>query len=163
MQIKQINRLHPVFAAATACALSLSLAACDQKQSGAQTGSNPDNAADQAVTKLEQAGDSMKKSAGKVAAAAEDKANEAADAISKKTVSAGDALGDAAVTAKVKSALVADRGINALEIEVSTTNGIVTLHGTASSQADSDEAAHIASEVGGVKSVRNELVVVARS
>ncbi len=72
---------------------------------------------------------------------------------------AGDAIGDAALTGKVKSALIADPDVKALRIDVDTKNAVVTLNGTADSQAHADKAITVARQVDGVKSVENRLTV----
>ncbi len=70
---------------------------------------------------------------------------------------------NAALAAKVKSALVADREVNALEIDVVAAQGAVTLYGTAPTRASRERAARVASGIEGVKSVTNKLAVVAGS
>jgi hyperosmotically inducible protein len=72
---------------------------------------------------------------------------------------AGDAAGDAAVTAKVKTALLADADVKGLQIDVDTRNGVVTLNGTADNQANMTKAQTIARNIDGVKSVENKLTV----
>jgi hyperosmotically inducible protein len=72
---------------------------------------------------------------------------------------AGDAAGDAAVTAKVKTALLADTDVKGLQIDVDTRNGVVTLNGTADNQANMTKAQTIARNIDGVKSVENKLTV----
>jgi hyperosmotically inducible periplasmic protein len=72
---------------------------------------------------------------------------------------AGEAIGDAAVTAKVKSALIADPDVKALRIDVDTKDHVVTLNGSADSQAHADKAVTIAQGIEGVKSVDNKLTV----
>jgi hyperosmotically inducible protein len=72
---------------------------------------------------------------------------------------AGDAVGDAAITGKVKTVLIADPDIKALQIDVDTKNGVVTLSGAADSAAHSDKASADARGVDGVKSVDNKLTV----
>jgi hyperosmotically inducible protein len=84
----------------------------------------------------------------------------AADAAERNVEQAGKALDDAAVTAKVKSALVAEPNLKSTTINVDTTAGVVTLKGTADSQDTRQKAEQIATTVEGVRSVRNELVVV---
>jgi osmotically-inducible protein OsmY len=73
---------------------------------------------------------------------------------------AGKALDDATVTAKVKTALVAEPDLKALSINVDTTAGIVTLRGTTNSANAKTHAEQIASTIEGVRSVKNELVVI---
>jgi hyperosmotically inducible protein len=70
-----------------------------------------------------------------------------------------DAVGDAAITGKVKSALIADPDVKALKIDVDTSNGVVMLNGSADSAAHSDKATTVAQGVDGVKSVENHLTV----
>ena len=66
---------------------------------------------------------------------------------------------DAAVTAGVKAALLADSGLSTATISVDTQKGAVTLTGTVDSDAMKAKAAEIAKGVKGVKSVVNNLTV----
>jgi len=70
---------------------------------------------------------------------------------------------DKALAAQVKSALGADANLRMLAIDAGAANGIVTLWGTADTRAHRDKAAKVASGVPGVKSVKNEVVIVAGS
>ncbi len=70
---------------------------------------------------------------------------------------------DKALAGKVKSALLAERGLNAHGIDVVAKNGVITLYGTAETPARRDTAARVAGNVAGVKSVENKLAVVAGS
>ena len=70
---------------------------------------------------------------------------------------------DKELAGKVKSALLAERGLNAHGIDVVAKNGVVTLYGTAETPARRDTAARVAGNVTGVKSVENKLAVVAGS
>jgi osmotically-inducible protein OsmY len=63
------------------------------------------------------------------------------------------------VTTKVKSALVTEPDLKAGDINVETTNGVVTLQGTADSAENRQKAAQVASNVEGVKAVKNQIVV----
>jgi hyperosmotically inducible protein len=72
---------------------------------------------------------------------------------------AGEAVGDAAITAKVKTALLADPDVKALRIDVDTKDGVVTLNGTADQQMAADKAVTIAKKIDGVKSVENKLTI----
>jgi hyperosmotically inducible periplasmic protein len=60
---------------------------------------------------------------------------------------------DTWITTKVKSKLAAAKGIKASDISVSTTDGAVTLTGTATSAKEKTRAEHLAKQVKGVKSV----------
>jgi len=54
--------------------------------------------------------------------------------------STGEYLDDSAITAKVKSAFVADKQVSALDIQVSTFKGVVQLSGFAGSRQEIDRA-----------------------
>lgn len=73
------------------------------------------------------------------------------------------ASADKELAGKVKSALLAERGINAHAIDVVAKNGVITLYGTTETPARRDTAAKVAGNVAGVKSVDNKLAVVAGS
>ena len=64
---------------------------------------------------------------------------------------------DSWITTKVKSDLLATKGISSNHISVTTTQGVVTLSGTAATSQESDKAFQVASGVSGVKSVQNEI------
>jgi hyperosmotically inducible periplasmic protein len=64
---------------------------------------------------------------------------------------------------KVKSALGADPALKMLAIDAGATDGVVTLYGTANNKRNRDKAGKVAAGVPGVKSVKNELVIVAGS
>jgi hyperosmotically inducible periplasmic protein len=83
----------------------------------------------------------------------------AASATERAAEKAGEVLGDAAITGKVKSALIADPDVKALQIDVDTKDGVVTLNGSADTSARSERATTIARGVDGVKSVENRLAV----
>lgn len=72
---------------------------------------------------------------------------------------AGDATGDAALTASVKTKLLADTDVAGLKINVDTKNNIVTLTGTVSTAAEKKKAVQIARGTEGVKSVVDNLKV----
>ena len=68
------------------------------------------------------------------------------------------AVDDASITAKVKSAIMAEPALKSTDINVDTKDGTVTLTGTVPSATLKDRAKEIASSVGGVKSVHDNLV-----
>lgn len=70
---------------------------------------------------------------------------------------------DQALAALVKSALAAEKNLNAHGIDVVAKGGVVTLFGTTETKARRETAAKIAAAVTGVKSVENKLAVVAGS
>jgi Predicted periplasmic or secreted lipoprotein len=93
-------------------------------------------------------GQKMDRATDKMAATTENAANKTATAID-----------DTAITTKVKSAMVADPTLKALQINVDTKNGVVTLAGAVDSQAMKDKATEVTQAVSGVKSVDNNLTV----
>jgi hyperosmotically inducible periplasmic protein len=70
---------------------------------------------------------------------------------------------DTWITTKVKSKLAAAKGIKASDISVSTTDGAVTLTGTATSTKEKNHAEHLAKQVKGVKSVDGTGLTVSAS
>jgi hyperosmotically inducible protein len=73
--------------------------------------------------------------------------------------SAGEAVDDTVTTTKVKTALLADSDIKGLQINVDTSNGVVTLSGAVDNQTQIDRAGKLAADVQGVKSVTNNLTI----
>jgi hyperosmotically inducible protein len=77
------------------------------------------------------------------------------------TESTGGYFDDAAITAKVKTALAQDPkiGIRAAQIHIITYKSVVELSGFVDSDAEVAEAGSAAAQVAGVKSVQNNLIV----
>lgn len=72
--------------------------------------------------------------------------------------SAGEFTDDAAITAKVKTAIASDVGARAAAaVNVETYRGVVQLSGFADSSDMVDRAVSAAKKVSGVKSVKNDL------
>jgi osmotically-inducible protein OsmY len=72
---------------------------------------------------------------------------------------AGEYVDDSVITTKVKSLLAADDFLKSFQIGVETYKGIVQLSGFVNSQKAIDKAVEITRSVGGVKSVKNNLIV----
>lgn len=123
-------------ALALASALVL-LTACDQKKTETTAGEKLDNAIVEGKQESSEAG-----------AYVEDKSNQ--------TVQVFDA---AAITTAMKAKLVADDDLKALDINVDTVGGVVTLTGMAPSASAKNRATDIAGTVEGVSSVNNNLTV----
>lgn len=66
---------------------------------------------------------------------------------------------DAWIGMKVKTTLMFHRQVSGLKTEVDVKDGVVTLRGKASSEAQKDLALEYAGDIEGVKSVKNEMVV----
>ena len=73
--------------------------------------------------------------------------------------SPGEVIDDAAVTAKVKAALVEDPVTKAMQIDVDTREGTVQLTGNVSSESEKDRATEVARGIDGVRSIENNLTV----
>ncbi len=141
------------------------LAGCEQRTTTTQspdgssttsttTTTTPANPAPGATAEMK----STAKEVGNDVGQAMDKAGEKTGEAMKK---AGNAIEDGAITAKVKTALLADPDVKGLKIDVDTKNGVVTLSGTVEKNANRDRALKIARDTDGVKSVDNQLVVKA--
>jgi len=122
-----------------AAVLATALAAgCDRNKTAGETaGQKLDRTTERAGEKMDQAAADVKQKAGQ----------------------AGDKIEDAAITAKVKTALVSEPGLKALRIDVDTANGVVTLNGAVDTPQNLDRATQVAQAVEGVKSVDNRLNV----
>jgi osmotically-inducible protein OsmY len=73
--------------------------------------------------------------------------------------STGGYVDDSTITAKVKGDLVQDNKVSSTDVHVKTYKGVVDLSGFVNSQSEISEAGHVASQVSGVKSVHNNLIV----
>jgi hyperosmotically inducible periplasmic protein len=71
--------------------------------------------------------------------------------------SVGAAISDTDITAKVKLKLADKKGLKGSDVDVTTTNGVVTLTGTATNSSAKSEAEDLTKQVKGVKDVDNEL------
>ncbi|MEP6739501.1 MAG: BON domain-containing protein [Caldimonas sp.] len=150
--------IHPrrtLSALAAALAVAGQLAACDKTTTTTETANGPvttttiaPNA--EASAAIGRVNESLSKAASAI---------ESSTAASQALTKVGDALEDGVVTAKVKTALLADPDVKGLSIDVDTKDGRVTLKGTADKAANLDRAVKIARDTGGVKSVDNQLVV----
>ena len=73
--------------------------------------------------------------------------------------STGEYVDDAAITTKVKTAILEDSALKEMEIHVTTTRDAVRLSGTVNSSQMVAHAGDVARKVAGVTSVQNDLVV----
>jgi osmotically-inducible protein OsmY len=71
----------------------------------------------------------------------------------------GQYVDDSVITTKVKAAILREPGLKVSEVNVETYKGVVQLSGFVSSRADINGAVGVASAVGGVKSVTNDMQV----
>ena len=150
-----------IFSILAVSALALGLTACGKTED--QTAGQR---LDSAVSRTEQAASDAQQrtenAASNAGARLEEGANRVGDAASNAAGSAMDVAGEAATTAEIKAALVKDPELSALQINVDTKGGTVTLNGTAPSDSAKTRAEEIAKGVKGVASVNNLLTVQTR-
>jgi hyperosmotically inducible periplasmic protein len=91
------------------------------------------------------------------------RAREVATKVGEETAAAASqakaALDDGALTAKIKSKMALDDSVKALDIDVDTVKGVVTVSGAVRSQAERQRALQLAKETNGVREVVDRLVV----
>ena len=75
------------------------------------------------------------------------------------TAKATQVVEDPAITAAVKTKLLADKTVSGLKIDVDTKDGVVTLNGSADTRAEAQRAVKLARGTTGVKRVVNKLTV----
>ena len=69
----------------------------------------------------------------------------------------GEYMDDTVITTKVKAAIFNDPMLKVAEVNVETFKGVVQLSGFVSSQAAANRAVEVTRQVGGVKSVKNDM------
>ena len=72
-----------------------------------------------------------------------------------------DKIDDASITAQVKSSLLSHHSTSAIKTKVSTTEGVVTVSGTAKNEAEKSLVTKLATDIVGVVSVMNNMTVAA--
>jgi osmotically-inducible protein OsmY len=80
-------------------------------------------------------------------------------AVSSGQESVGEYVDDTTITTRVKTKFAEDQAVAASRIQVETLKGVVQLSGFATSEAERQRSAQIASAVPGVKQVRNSIEV----
>ena len=86
-------------------------------------------------------------------------ATEVGQQVGDKAEDVGDRIEDASITSAIKMKFANDELVSASDINVDTTNGHVTLKGTAASQAEIDRAMQLVRSVDGVKSLHSNLII----
>jgi osmotically-inducible protein OsmY len=89
-----------------------------------------------------------------------DSGKTAGQKIDQATAEAKRTAGDAALTAKVKTALANEAGLNTLKIDVDANSGVVTLKGQVDNDAAKTRLQEVAQAVPGVTWVQNQVSVV---
>lgn len=76
------------------------------------------------------------------------------------TITTSDKIDDASITAQVKMRLVINKAVGAIQTNVTTTNGVVTLSGQAQNDVKRDLITKLAEDVEGVNDVVNKMTVL---
>lgn len=156
--IQPRQRILSIIAVST---LALGLTACG-KTEDQTAGQRLDSAVSRTEQAASNAGERTEQAAQNAGARIEEGAARVGDATSNAANNVMDAAGEAATTAEIKAALVKDSELSALQINVDTKGGTVTLNGTAPSDSAKARAEEIAKSVKGVAAVNNMLTVQAR-
>lgn len=86
-----------------------------------------------------------------------DRARDVASQVGQKTAEAAkvaqEALGDGALTAKIKAKMALDDTVKALDLNIDTVDGVVTVSGKVRTTGERDRALALARETNGVKRV----------
>jgi osmotically-inducible protein OsmY len=118
-----------------------------------------DQKADDAANAVDDAGDEI----ADAARAAGEKISDAGKAVGRASSEAASATGnafkDAWITAATKTKLVADDAVSAMDVNVDTQDGVVTLFGTVESMQAKAAAEQDARSVSGVRDVKNEIEI----
>jgi hyperosmotically inducible protein len=142
--------------AATVLLAALAAAGCS-KRDDTQTARTDDNTA--VVQGQPSAGESASKAAQDAKDATRQAANDVKEASKNAADQATDKVSDALITTAVNAELAKDPKLSAMRINVDTDNGRVALKGTAPDPDAKARATQLASNVKGVISVDNQLVV----
>ena len=158
--MKNMNRL-----ALLAFLSTLTVAACSPSEreqaedSAEETMQQAEDAAEDAADETQDAANDAADASGDAWDETKDAAGEAWDETKAAAGEAGEFLSDAAITGRVKAALVEANQIDAMNINVETIDGNVVLSGVVASDDIADLAAQIAEGIEGVKSVENDIEV----
>lgn len=110
--------------------IALGLAACDKPRTTATAGEKLDSATDTATKEM--------------------------DSASKKTEELFD---DVSVTSKARAAILNEPNLKSFQINLDTTNGVVTINGSVDNQKEKDRVNDIVSSIAGVKRTKNNIIV----
>ncbi|MGH8639716.1 MAG: BON domain-containing protein [Burkholderiales bacterium] len=137
---------------ATALGVAVLIAGCDRAQEdrAAQNASEAVRSANQALSKAEEVAREGARESGEFA-------RKAGEVIKEGAQTSGRLLSDGGLTARVKTALLADAGVSGTSIDVHTSGGVVTLSGRLANQAEIERALTIARSIEGVDRVENRL------
>jgi osmotically-inducible protein OsmY len=142
-----------------AIAAALSLAACGDNREDASVSRSDTNTTTSSATATDRMTADASAAANRAGQTASDATSRAGAAAQSAGDKAANTASDAATTAKVKSRLMAEPGIDSLQIDVDTNNGRVTLSGEADTAQNKARAAELARSIEGVTGVNDRLTV----
>lgn len=140
------------FAAVSAFAMALGLAACNRNDDGRTVGQKVGQTIDQGVAQVDKAAQEVKTTAKQGADQAAEKTKDASQQVSA-------SVNDMAITAAVKAGLAKDKELSALRVNVDTKDGHVSLYGSAPNEGARERATQIAQAEKGVTGVDNKLAI----
>ncbi|MDO8720353.1 MAG: BON domain-containing protein [Polaromonas sp.] len=143
----------------TAIALVLAVSACGKQDDGRTAGQQLDSAIAKTGQAAEQARGKTEQTLASTGAALKDATQNAETSAQALASKAGEKLDDLAITAAVLAGFAKDSDLSILKIKVETRNGLVSLSGSAPSEAAREKASVMAKAVKGVSSVENKLLV----
>lgn len=146
--MKSLNKLASI---TVLSAMVLLATGCDKKDNNDATNTSGVGTSESNTT----AGERLENTT----ASAAQETREAGNTVEQKADSAGQTIDDAAITATIKAKLVADDELKAIDINVDTAQGIVTLTGAAPTPTAVERATTIARGVDGVSDVKNQLTI----
>lgn len=149
----------PTLAALIAAA---TLAGCQRSDGLPTADRSADTTVAQADRKVDQARADVSAGATGVREAARDTAQDVKQDVKDAANAVGDKVSDAVITTSVNGELAKDDKLSALKINVDTSDGNVSLNGTAPDEASRERAAQLALGVKGVHKVDNNLQVAAK-
>lgn len=117
-----------------------------------RTGEAVGAAGSEAAAETREAGQDAAGKGREIGAAAGERAGEAAEATQR-------AVSNGSVTAKIKAKMALDETVKALNLDVDTVAGVVTLKGVVGSEGERQRALQLARETEGVKQVIDQLSV----
>jgi len=139
---RNMMKMNNSFKAAFASMMIISgLVACDKPGTAESAGKKIDQATESATSAISNTAD------------------KAEQTLTKQKDAASRTFDDTEITAKVKTALLNESGLQSTKIKVSTEKGVVTLSGTVNTKENEIKAVKLTESTDGVNSVKNKLTM----
>lgn len=155
---QHINLSSSVFATLMLAAVIVTTG-CSEEGPAEKSGKKLDQAIERTNEKIEERAEDLKENLESKEEAIKEDIEAKQKAMEQQSETVGEYIDDAAITAKVKAAMVADPLVSAFNIEVATVQGLVKLNGVVDSQQTIDRTLEIVRATPGVKSLESYLVV----